>query len=323
MLEKASGAKVTDEVVAEAPVASWPSRAGAFAIDVLLGTGVVATMALVALTSTFGGWLWWLTVVVGGLVIMAIAVNRLLLPAVIGWSLGRSLFGIAVTDRHGGRPGPWRLLARDLAHLLDTASLFIGWLWPLWDSRNRTFADFLLRTEVRPVEPRARGARRLVGGVLAVAVLLPAAAAGLSYLMVYRHDRAVDQARGQISTQGPKIVEEMLSYGAGSMQKDFAHAQTLVTDSYRTQLVAQQQAVQRNGAMTNEYWVANSAALSVTPNKATMLLLLQGQRQASQQPSRFITATTRVSFEKSGDGRWRVSDLTVLTRPLLTGGGGK
>jgi Mce-associated membrane protein len=321
--DKADAAEVTEEVATKPPVASWLSRAGAWAVDIMLGLGVVATIALVALTSTFGSWLWWLTVIAGGSVILAIAVNRLLLPAVTGWSLGRSLSAIAVTHRDGGRPGPWRLLLRDLAHLLDAASLFVGWLWPLWDPRNRTFADLLLGTEVRPVEPTERNVRRLAAAVMTGAVLISGAGAGLSYLMVYRHDKAIDQARAQISKQGPKIVEEMLSYGAASMQKDFAHSQTLVTDGYRKQLVQQQQAVQKIGAMTNEYWVANSAVLSVTPDKATMLLLMQGQRQANQQPQRFISATTRVSFEKSRDGRWRVADLTVLTKPTYNAGGGK
>ena len=48
----------------------------------------------------------------------------------------------------------------DLAHLLDTAALFIGWLWPLWDRRHRTFADLLLRTEVHEVERPQRDVRR-------------------------------------------------------------------------------------------------------------------------------------------------------------------
>jgi Mce-associated membrane protein len=317
VIEEAVTQEVTEEAVTLPPVASWPSRAGAFALDVLLGLGVIATIAAVALTATFGSWLWWLSVAVGATLIMAMAVNRLLLPAAIGWSLGRCLLGIAVTRRDGERPGPWWLLARDLAHLLDTASLFIGWLWPLWDSRNRTFADLLVRTEVRPAERPEYNVRRLVAAVMAAAVVLSAAFVGLSYLTVYRHDRAVDQARAEIQAQGPHMVEDVLSYGAGSMQKDFARAQTLVTDGYRKQLMDQQQAVGKTGAMTNEYWVVNSAVISATPDKATMLLAMQGQRQANQQPQRFITATTRVSFEKSHDGHWRVADLTVLTKPVL------
>ena len=101
---------------------------------------------------------WWLCVSVGGLAILLMLVNRLLLPTITGWSLGRALFGIAVVRRDGEATGPWGLLLRDLAHLLDTASV-VGWLWPLWDSRRRTFADMLLRTEVRRVEPDKRAAQ--------------------------------------------------------------------------------------------------------------------------------------------------------------------
>ena len=46
-----------------------------------------------------------------------------------------------------------------------------------------------------------------------------------------------------------------------------------------------------------------------------MLVFLQGQRQAQQQEVKFITATARVAFEKSADGKWRVSDVDVLRRP--------
>ena len=60
--------------------------------------------------------------------------------------------------RDGEAIGPWGLLLRDLAHLLDTVSV-VGWLWPLWDSRRRTFADMLLRTEVRVVPARAAAGR--------------------------------------------------------------------------------------------------------------------------------------------------------------------
>jgi Mce-associated membrane protein len=48
-------------------------------------------------------------------------------------------------------------------------------------------------------------------------------------------------------------------------------------------------------------------------------MMLQGQRTESQQQPRFITATVRVSFEKSTAGHWRVSDLTVLTKPRPNG----
>ena len=142
--------------------------------------------------------------------------------------------------------------------------MFIGWLWPLWDRRRRTFADLLLRTEVRRVERPQRDMRRPTAVVLAAAALVCAAGVGLGYLVVYRQDQALDQAREQIAEQGPRIVEQMLSYGKDTLQDDFTRAQSLATDAYRPQLVAQQEAVQKAGATTNEYWAVSSAVLSAS-----------------------------------------------------------
>lgn len=313
-------AEVLDTVAEEpaAPKAGWRARAGAFALDVLVPLGVLATLMLVAWSAPLRGWLWWLTVSMAGLVFLAAAVNRWLLPSLRGATLGRSLLGIEIVSRTGAQVGPWRLLVRDLAHLLDTIPVFIGWLWPLWDSRGRTFADFLTRTEVRRIVGERPDRGRLAGAVLAGAAVIALAAAGLNYLTVYRHDHAVDTARTQIAAQGPKIVENMLSYDAASIDADFARARDLVTDSYRPQLVAQQDAVRKAGPVDNDYWVTNSAVLTNTPDSAVMLLLMQGQRGAAPK-QRLITATVRANFEKSADGHWRVSNISVLAKPNPAG----
>ena len=308
-----------DEPSATVPPASWLARAGAFSLDVLFGTGVIAVLALLVLTVPQRGWMWWVYTVAAAVVFLLIAVNRLLLPAITGWSLGRAVLRIRVVRRDGAPVGAWRLLARDLAHLLDTAALFIGWLWPLWDSRHRTFADLLLRTEVRRVDPPQRDMRRLAAKVLVAAVAVCAAAVALNYLVVYRHERAVDQARQQIADQGPRIVEQMLSYGTDTLNDDFTRAQSLATDGYRSQLVAQQQAVQKAGATTNEYWAVSSAVLSAAPDHASMLVAMQGQRGTDAKNLRFITATVRADFVKSRTGDWRVANLTVLKKPRLNG----
>jgi Mce-associated membrane protein len=305
--------------------ASWPARAGAFAVDVLLGMAVIATMGLVAWTAPLRGWVWWIFVGAAGLTFVLMVVNWVLLPTITGWSLGRALFGIAVRKRDGSPVGLLRMVVRALAHLLDTAALFVGWLWPLWDRRNRTFADLLMRTEVHKVERPARDMRRPTAVVLIAATLLCAAAVGLSYLVLYRHERAVDTARQQIAEQGPRIVEQMLSYHVDTLQQDFAHAQSLTTAAYRPQLIAQQQAVQQAGATSNEYWAVSSAVLPATPNqppdRASMLMAMQGQRGADPKDLKFITATVRVDFDKSRDGQWRVANLTVLKKPQMNQAG--
>ena len=117
-------------------------------------------MAVSAWTRPWLGWLWWVFVGAAARHVLAMAVNRLLLPTIRVEPGPRAV-------RHRGphaatvRPsGMLRLVGRELAHLLDTAALFIGWLWPLWDRRHRTFADLLLRTEVHDVERPQRDMRR-------------------------------------------------------------------------------------------------------------------------------------------------------------------
>ena len=303
------------------PVADWTARAGALTVDVLLGLGVLIAAGLVALSARPQGWLWWLCVAMAAVALLAIAVNRYVLPATRGWSLGRSMFGIAVVGRDGAMAGPAVLVLRDVAHVLNTVPLFSGWLWPLVDARGRTFADLLARTEVRPVVgSRPDWHKRAIAAVVAAATLA-AAAAGAGYLGVYRPELGAAQAREQVAVQGPKIVAELLTYKAASIEEDFTRVRSLVTDGYRPTWVAQQEATRKTGAVDNDYWVTNSAVLNSARDRAVMLLLLQGQRGAAGS-QRFISASVRVAFEKSGSGQWQVSDLTVLARPKPGGSGG-
>jgi Mce-associated membrane protein len=244
-----------------------------------------------------------------------------LLPAVTGWSVGRAVTGLTVQRPDGTLAGPVRLLLRDLAHLLDSLSVFVGWLWPVADERGRTFADLLAGTEVHRMaaERRPRNASSLTVGVFGTAALLCVVVAALGQLLVYQRDRGIDTARTQIAAQGPKIVEQMLSYQPESLPDDFARAQSLATDGYREQLAEQQQHVLEQGGkpVPNAYRVVNSSVLSdpaPTPNRVAMLLFMQGQR-GDQGKERFISATVRVTFAKVG-AQWRVDSLTPVTKAV-------
>lgn len=302
-------------------LAPWHIRACAFAVDVLPSSALVTTMALVALTVRKHPVWWWVCVSVLGLAILLTLVNRLVLPTIVGWSLGRALCGITGGHRDGEGIGVWGLLVRDLAHLLDTASV-VGWLWPLWDSRRSTFADMLLRTEARRVEPDQRPpyTRRWTAIAILTAAGVCLAGAAVSYGVVYSRDRGSEQTKTQIETQGPKIVAQMLTYDPKSLHDDFSRAQSLATDKYRHKLAEQQDIVQKGNPVINEYWVTDRSVESATPDRATMLLFMQGRRGAAPD-ERYISATVRVSFAKDGNDRWRVDDLTVLTKPKPPGNG--
>jgi Mce-associated membrane protein len=295
--------------------APWAARAGALAVDILPGVAIVATAVLVALSVPLRGTWWWACVATGAVAILLTAFNRLVLPVFSGQSLGRSVFGITVVRHNGEAAGPWWLLLRDLAHLLDTAAVLSGWLWPLWDSRRRTFADMLLGTESRLVEARRqnRNLRRLTAVVMMTVASLCAGGAAISYSVVRQHDRSVTDARAQISTLGPHMVEQILSYHPQTIQDDFDHARSLATDKYRAELSIQQQAVKTAGPVRNEYWVTNSSVLTATPNEAMMLIFLQGERGAAPD-QRYLTASVRVTFVKSGAAGWRVDALAVVAK---------
>ncbi|WP_204081032.1 RDD family protein [Mycobacterium riyadhense] len=322
VVEKTQTTTAAIQDLAQNDLAPWNLRACAFVVDVAPGMAVVATMAVVSLTLPPRSAWWWVAMSVLGAVILLVLVNRLLLPTITGWSLGRALYGIAVTGGDGAAPGAWALLLRDLAHLLDTAPVLVGWLWPLWDSRHRTFADMLLRTEVRRVEGHEQPlkVRRWTAAVLLTAAALCLDGASVSYALVYAPERATDQTRAEISTQGPKMVAEMLTYDPKTLREDFARAQSLTTNKYRRQLVAQQESVEKGHPVINEYWVTGSSVQSATPDRATMLLFMQGRRGVPPD-QRYISATVRVSFAKDRHDQWRVDDLTVLTKPKPPGDG--
>ncbi len=299
----------------EPVLASWPARACALAVDILPAAAVLATTALVALSVPLHGTWWWLSIAAGAMTVGWGAFNRLVLPASGGQSLGRAVVGITVV-RCDGRVGAWMLLLRDLAHLLDTAPAFAGWLWPLWNTRRRTFADMLLRTQVCVCEPPQadRHARRRAAALLMTAAALCAAGAAVSYTVVHQHDQSVAEASAQITETGPSMVEQILSYHPDTIGADFERARSLATDNYRASLTAEQEAVTKSGPVRNEYWVTNSSVLTATSDRATMLVFLQGQRGAPP-AHRYITASVRVTFVRSGASEWRVDDVAVVTQP--------
>lgn len=299
------------EPVALAP---WTARAGALALDILPGVAILATTVLVALSVPPRG-PWWVAVSTGAVAILGTAANRLLLAGVTGHSVGRAVFGIAVTRRDGAPVGPWWLAGRELAHLLDTATLLVGWLWPLWDPRGRTFADMLADTQCHLLDAERpdRNARRLAAALALTAAAVCAGGAAISYGVVRQHDRLISDARAQISAQGPHMIEQILSYHPETIATDFDHARSLASDTYRTQLVAQQQLVQKAGPVRNEYWATDSAVLSATTDQVTMLVFLQGER-GSAPDQRYLTASVRVNFVKPQASGWRVDNLAVVAK---------
>jgi uncharacterized RDD family membrane protein YckC len=64
------------------------------------------------------------------------------LVGTVGQSPGKQVMKIKIVrDADGQVIGFGTAVLRAIAHFLDALPLFLGFLWPLWDSKNQTFAD--------------------------------------------------------------------------------------------------------------------------------------------------------------------------------------
>lgn len=306
----------TDHPPAAVATASWAARGAALGLDVTPGAAVLTMTVLVALSVPYRGTWWWVAVAVGAAALLWTVFNRIVLPAMTGATLGRAVLGIEVVHHDGAAVGPIWLLLRELAHLLDTAPALTGWLWPLRDSRRRTLADIVMRTESRVIASRSPHlmSRRVTVPVMLTAAALCAGGAAISSTVVRHHEQTVADTTAQIAAQGPRLVVQILSYHPETIQGDFEHARSLTTDKYRVELSALQQTALKSGPQLNEYWVSRSSVLAATADRATMLLFLQGQRGAPP-TQRDIAASVRVTFVKSDRAGWRVDDVAVVTEP--------
>lgn len=75
--------------------------------------------------------------------------NRWVLQGITGQSWGKRLLRLRLVRISDGQPpGPGVTFLRDMAHLLDTATCFVGYLLPLVDARRQTLADKIMSTLV-------------------------------------------------------------------------------------------------------------------------------------------------------------------------------
>lgn len=258
--------------------ASWGARAGAFAVDLLPGAVVLTTAALVALSVPHRAVLWWVCIAVAALATLWTAFNRIMLPRITGASVGHAAFGISVLD----------------------------------DDGRKVESDSI-------ASPRTRiKLRRLAIPVMMTAAAWCASGAAASYLVVRQHDQSVVDTTAQIAAEGPRMVAQILSYRPETINADFDHARSLTTDTYRVELSALQQTTLKSSPVANEYWVTRSSVLDATPDRATMLLFLQGQR-GSAPNRRDIAASVRATFVRSDRAGWRIDDVAVVTEPRVTG----
>lgn len=121
------------------PYASWIQRVGAYLIDVapilILEIIFVRVTVLYVLIGLAGlGWTIY---------------NRWYQGGTTGQSLGKKVLNLRLVSEQTGQPiGMGMAFVRDICHFIDAIICYIGFLFPLWDSKRQTLADKIVSTVV-------------------------------------------------------------------------------------------------------------------------------------------------------------------------------
>jgi uncharacterized RDD family membrane protein YckC len=147
--------------------ASWLTRVGAYVIDYLgsLAAGLplwIGYGVLVSNTSTTtdvngvqtthyeGGLGLPLTLIVlGSLTSLAFYIwNICIRQGRTGASIGKSVLAIRLVNSDQQPIGGGWCFLRSILHIVDAIPCYLGYFWPIWDSRKQTFADKIMSTYV-------------------------------------------------------------------------------------------------------------------------------------------------------------------------------
>jgi uncharacterized RDD family membrane protein YckC len=123
--------------------ANWPQRVGAYIIDII----PVIVLELIGRATGNGALLALFYLAALGVSIY----NRWYLAGTTGQSWGKKALGLRLVKESTGEPmGALMAFVRDIAHIVDALPCFVGYLFPLWDSKRQTLADKIMSTVVVP-----------------------------------------------------------------------------------------------------------------------------------------------------------------------------
>ena len=123
--------------------ANWIQRVGGYLID------VVPVAILIGIGRATGNTaIYFLFVVIG---IAVTAYNRWYQAGTTGQSWGKKALHLSLVSESTGQPiGMAMAFVRDICHFVDSIICYVGWLFPLWDSKRQTLADKIVKTVVVP-----------------------------------------------------------------------------------------------------------------------------------------------------------------------------
>ena len=123
--------------------ANWLQRVGGYIIDVI--PAIILEFIGIA---THNSAIYFLCIIIA---IAIVGYNRWFLAGKTGQSWGKKALGLTLVGEATGQPiGAGMAFVRDICHIVDSIICYIGWLFPLWDSKRQTLADKIMKTVVVP-----------------------------------------------------------------------------------------------------------------------------------------------------------------------------
>ncbi|GLX41897.1 hypothetical protein Sros01_79690 [Streptomyces roseochromogenus] len=130
-------------------LAHWGLRVGADLLETLIIIGPMYTLGFIDRTEPG------IFVTVGLVYAVAMGFFQLFKEGSTGQTTGKKALGISLRREADGRTCGFGLaFFRKLTHIFDSLPCHIGWLWPLWDPKEQTFADKVCSTVVIRVPKR-------------------------------------------------------------------------------------------------------------------------------------------------------------------------
>ncbi len=143
--------------------ASWGARVGGYILNALssLLFGLPAAIAFFAgpreykactindepglcKLPTSQGWM--IIIILGAIGTIAFFVMYCRAVGKTGQFWGHRAAGVRIVNTDGSPIGAGKAFGRYLLHYLDSAVCYLGFLWPLWDSKKQTWADKIVGT---------------------------------------------------------------------------------------------------------------------------------------------------------------------------------
>jgi uncharacterized RDD family membrane protein YckC len=123
------------------PYSDWIHRVGAYLID------IVPYIIIVFIGEAIGHAIYFLFLLIG---IAYLVYNRWYLGGQ-GQTIGKKALGMMMVSEQTGQPiGMLMAFLRDICHIVDSIICYVGYLFPLWDSKRQTLADKIMKTVVVP-----------------------------------------------------------------------------------------------------------------------------------------------------------------------------